>query len=180
MWFIRPLGAFLLVLAAIAGCSQPMAGVALPDPAPKRPRVVNLQGKEPCSLLQPQHLVELKIDGPGRPGQNEVLKSAPQCLFAAAETDLTVTLVTTEGVEAWAPGKRLTSAVDQPPIAGFPAKSVVREMARGHCELLVDVSDGQYLRVEAYVWGGTVNELPQICASARQLAEAAMVTLLAG
>lgn len=180
---------FLLALMVLAGCTQSTAGtprevepstlVITTPPQPTRPHVLKLDGKDPCALLKQPDLAKLHIDGPGRLGRSDVLKSG-ECTFTAQGASLTVTLVTTEGVDAWAPGKRLTFAVDERSIAGFPVKSLQRARSRGQCDLLVDVADDQYLLAGTYVPPAEAGRLPEKCVYARRLAEAVMASLLAG
>lgn len=184
---MRRLLAVFLLAAAVAGCTQSMAGtpwepstlVITTPPVPTRPHALKLDGKDPCTLLKRPDLARLRIDAPGSLGWSEVLKSG-ECRFSAGGASLTVTLVTSEGVDAWAPGKRLTFTVDERPIAGFPVKSLQRARSRGHCDLLVDVADDQYLLAGTQVPSTLVGKVPEKCAYARLLAEAAMENLRTG
>jgi hypothetical protein len=111
-----------------------------------------------------------------RPNTAETFKS-PNCDFNATGASWNLTLVVTEGIEAWTSGKRAGRPTEIPPIAGFPAITVTLPTDKVACDLAVDVADGQYLYAGFEVRESFAGQFPKPCDGARQVAEAAMQNL---
>lgn len=143
---------------------------------PRRPREIRLQDRDPCDLIPESAWKKFGITMPGQPQQNDTFKS-PECFYGTLDMAMGVTLVITEGVEAWRAGNRTAVPTDIDPIRGFPTMSLGRPMDTAGCDTVVDVADGQYLLATVIVL--TIEGAPNRCDWARGLAEAAMTTLVA-
>lgn len=183
------IAAMAAVIALPTACGgNPLAGRPVPagnemrtpdtstgPSTPVRPREIRLQGKDPCALVPKADWGKFYIDKPGEPQQDETLK-APECFYGLREVALAVTLVMTEGVEAWRSGKRSAEPVDVAPIQGFPAISLVRPKDTIGCDIVVDVAEGQYLLTTVIVMEKSA--VPERCVYAHKVAESAMKTLV--
>ncbi len=186
--------AAIFVFLAVAGCSsgppvQPWrpAGSAVTTmvaseptttPRPARPRELRLDGKDPCATVPKSEWATFSIDL-AKPELDPTFRS-PSCFFNSSKAAMGVVLVVTEGIEAWAPGKRVSTPANVAPIQGFPAISLLRPAGRTDCAVAVDVAQGQYLMADVVIDLNDVANLPDPCTYAHQFAEVAIGTLLGG
>jgi hypothetical protein len=184
-------GALLIVAAAlVAGCTTVDGEAAAAGPSgielPPRPRDVQIDGVDPCSLLTVEQRAALGLDG------RVVFDSAPVALYNGAEVPLCairgfkpraiaigLSVVTSAGIELYTSGE-LAAEVRPVDVRGFPAVVAVPARFAEYCTVIVDVARGQLLDVQ-FRDGGRKPPIPQdqLCRDARQAAEAAMTTLLA-
>lgn len=140
-----------------------------------RPREIRLDGKDPCALVPESDWGKFSIERPGQPQQNKTFNS-PECYYGNLDLAVGITLVVTEGIEAWRTGKRTAEPTDAAPIQGFPTISLMRPKDMTGCDTVVDVAKGQYLLATVIVL--TDDGVPKRCDWAHQLAESAMKTLV--
>lgn len=163
------------------GSSEPSTTQAGATPSTKRPadrpREIKLDGKDPCALVPQGDWAKFYIEKPGIPQESKTFKSR-QCFYGTNIGSFTVTLVVTEGIQAWNRGGRNADVADAEPIEGFPAISVAGKADRRGCYAVVDVADGQYLMSDVGVTPSAESKVPEKCEYAHQLAESAMKTLV--
>ncbi|HEX5810613.1 MAG TPA: DUF3558 domain-containing protein [Pseudonocardia sp.] len=179
----------LLVTAVLAaGCTTVVAGTPSAPTGvllPPRPREIRLDGVDPCSLLTEEQRAALGLESEPRPGT--ISSSAlyggnvPICTmrgFTANATTLGIGLVTTAGIDLWTTG-RLEADVTASNVHGFPAVVAVPRRFTEYCNVDVDVAQGQLVDLQ-FRDGGNRPQIPQseLCARARQAAEAVMASLL--
>ncbi|WP_170183699.1 DUF3558 domain-containing protein [Pseudonocardia hydrocarbonoxydans] len=179
----------LLALALLAGCGQPVAGTAAPAEVapelPPRPRVVPLDGVDPCTLLTDDDLTDLGLDGP--PLLDVGLSAlyggeTRQCTARGYEPraiTFSVELSVTGGIELFfRPGVR--SEITPIEVAGFPAVIALPVTIRDFCTVVVDVAPGQLVDVQM-ANGGRQPPIPQadLCVDAQRAAGIVMGNLLA-
>ena len=182
------IGIAAMVVAMTSGCGLgEVAGTPVPaanqfntpdtkDKPATRPRELRLDGKDPCATVPKTEWAKYAITG-AEPQENEVFKS-PSCFYNSSKASMDVTLVVTEGIEAWAPGKRLAQPVNVEPVRGFPAISLKLPKQTTECGVAVDVAQGQYLLASVVIDINDEASLPEGCTYARQFAETAMNTLV--
>lgn len=186
--------AWIVVATAIisAGCgSDPLAGRPIPagnemrtpdtsttPSGPARPRELRLDGRDPCALVPRADWGKFYIDTPGKSKRDETFKSA-ECFYGNRVGAFDITLVVTEGIEAWRDGKRLAQPTDVAPIHHFPTISLLRPADESQCDIAVDVAPGQYLLTTVIITLDKLSAVPERCAYAHMLAESAMNTLVA-
>lgn len=176
---------------ALAACGKESVGAPLPDDSAintstpeteespstdatdERPREIELDGKDPCALIPRTDWPKFEIDKPGVPQEEPNFRS-PNCFYAGAGD---VTLVITEGIDAWTEENRDVELEDAEPIAGFPTVTMANSVDRRACYAAVDVADGQYLMTTATPDPDDQSK-PEKCDLAYQLAESAMTTLV--
>jgi len=182
-------GAATITLVLVSGCgSSPSAGIPVPvgndmrsgdtTSVPARPRELRLDGRDPCALVPQSDWAKFYIEKPGKSKRDETFKS-PECFYSNSVGGFDITLVVTEGIDAWRGGKRTAQPQDVASIKGFPAISLLRPADRSGCDIAVDVAAGQYLLTTVIVDLDKVSRLPERCEYAHQLAESAMNTLVA-
>jgi len=195
----RPVRRLVLLLAVVvlAGCAQPVAGTSAPvsgvaptatdiPELPPRPRVVPLDGVDPCALLTADDRVDLGLDQP--PVANVGMSAlyggeVRQCAvrgFEPRAISVSVLLSVTGGVELYfRPGVR--SEITPIDVAGFPAIIALPVTIRDFCTVVVDVAPGQVLDVQV-ANGGRQPPIPQseLCTDAEVTAGIAMGNLLGG
>src|SRR5262245_47265625 len=119
------LGALAAVVALTAGCGiQSLAGNPVPvanemrtkDVPATRPRELRLDGKDPCATVPKSEWARFSIDL-AKPEMDQTYRS-PSCFFNSSKAAMGVVLVVTEGIEAWAPGKRVSKPANVEPIQG--------------------------------------------------------------
>jgi hypothetical protein len=179
---------------ALTGCTNTSAGSPLPEdtattgsepattdpttssePSSERPRDISLDGKAPCELIPQADWPRFHIERPGQVGENPNFKS-PQCYYPGTDAGFNITLVVSEGVEAWA--GRNVKIENVEPIEGFPTTTMENNVDERACYAAVDVADGQYLLTTATPDPNDPDQ-PKKCDLAYQLAESAMKTLVA-
>jgi hypothetical protein len=183
--------AALSATLVLTGCTQTSAGTPMPDgtsttgsepdttdssteSSSNRPREVTLDDKDPCGLIPQADWPKLDIKGPGERSEEPTLKS-PQCYYSGAGD---VTLVVTEGIEAWTEGNRSLEIKVAEPIDGFPTITMANNAGGRACFAAVDVADGQYLLTTATPNPNDPSKAEK-CDLAYLLAESAMKTLVA-
>jgi hypothetical protein len=190
-WFV--LAAALSATLALAGCTQTSAGTPMPDdtvttsdepdpndsttgtkPSDERPQDIDLNGKDPCALIPQADWPKFGIEQPGKQSEEPNLKS-PRCYYSSVGD---LTLVVTEGIEAWDERASDTEISDAKAIEGFPTITIWNEIDRRSCYTAVDVTDGQYLLTTALSVNADTDRA-ESCARSYQLAESAMKTLVA-
>jgi hypothetical protein len=148
-------------MVTIGGCTSTVSGVAdtptatATPQAPSRTNELSLRDKDPCTLLTPAQLDELKENGaPRRLGQ-DIQRDGPTCAFDVDATQPSYTyyleLVTTADLRDWLSGSHHKKSMTQQQIdvAGFPAlNNFAHSEGIQGCETLVGVADGQTLRAE--------------------------------
>jgi hypothetical protein len=196
----------LAVLALAAGCTGPQAGTpraqtsAPSSTAPTtagssvaRPRSLDLNGVDPCTLLTEQQLVAFEIDETVRPGtarQPSVLAGSPGCTANSAKQQhgFLILTSTTMGLAQFLSKTESKPSRKNVSVAGFPAveeegRTSAPDRGSGECYVNVDVADGQLLEVQfSQIAASQDKRLPieTLCAKARQVAEAALTTLQGG
>lgn len=149
-----------------------------PGPAPRR--VFRLDGKDPCAVIPkevwPQYAIDRAI-----PEQIDPTFKSPSCFFNSSQGAFGIVLVVTEGIEAWAPGKRTAQPADVDPVDRFPAISLLRpQQGPSECAIAVDTGPGQYLLANIIVDLNDLTNVPEACIYTHQFATLAMDNLLAG
>lgn len=182
--------------AAGAGCAattvtpgepnRPAPPAAAAAQLPPRPAELRVDEVDPCTLLTPQQQQALGIDSSPRPGTGSS-RGEPACHFDHGQSEpfygFLIAVLPFEGAQAWLTGSRAAEARVLDPVAGFGAvevRSPDGAAAVTDCSVIVDVAAGQSL--DAYFESGASGAFTQDeqCAKARQAAEAATRTLLAG
>lgn len=179
---------WLGVLAAVAltaGCGvQTLAGNPVPvanemrtkDAPAARPRELRLDGKDPCATVPQAEWARFSIDR-AIPEQDQTFHS-PGCFFNSSTAAMGVILVVTEGIDAWADGKRPAKPADVAPVEGFRAISLTRPANDSSCQIAVDVAPRQYVMASVVVDLNDMDNVPDRCTYAHQFAEVAMKTLV--
>lgn len=175
---------------ALAGCAQLIAGTPTPDvtvattgggsppgsastePPVERPREIDLDGEDPCALIPRADWPGLGIEQPGERSEEPNFRS-PRCFYPRVGD---LTLVITEGVEAWEDRTHNVEISSAAAIEGFATTTIWNEVDRRSCYTAVDVSDGQHLLTTALSVNADVDREVS-CGRSYQLAESAMRTL---
>ena len=89
---------------------------------------------------------------------------------------IAVIYVTGEGVDAWKHGSRQSEIVPIDPVNGFPAYNLQPPTLPRHCDILGDVSAGQYIFIGVAVDADPSNA----CSFARELTESILTNLAGG
>ncbi|WP_086830144.1 DUF3558 domain-containing protein, partial [Allokutzneria sp. NRRL B-24872] len=152
---------------------------------PPRPKDLPIKGVDPCTLLSAEQLAQLSYRSEGRPvgdqrpGEEQCSFSQP--LAAPARSGSLVTLVTNEdATEHLKPERRSgTTTTDETKVAGFPSVKITKKLPLENCQIVVDVTDGQYLDVLATPLVGRGTDTETYCREAQRVAEFAIQTLLA-
>jgi hypothetical protein len=185
------LGALLIVAAVlVAGCTTVDGEAAAAGPSgielPPRPRDVQIDGVDPCSLLTAEQRAELGLDGRAEfdlsPSDLYSGADVPACVMRGYEpraVSVGLSLVTTAGVELFSSGE-LAAEVRPAEVQRFPAVVAVPTRFTEWCTVIVDVAPGQLLDIQ-FADGGREPAIPQsqLCQGAQAVADAVMVTLLA-
>ena len=188
----------VLATVALTGCTSMQEGQAYVVPTaesaasqsakaaglPQRPSELGLRGVDPCTLLTPAQLDQLKVNS--KPRQTQDSADGPSCSF---DVDLTkpyysygVKAVTNANLDAWLTGTRRKNSMTTVAMVvdGFPALKNFRNSSDpSDCETLVGVADGQTMVVQAFpVTAGTFSQ-QQLCDLSTQAATLALQTLKA-
>ena len=176
-------GLVVLLLASItAGCTSTSSGE--PKPADTetestgdestRPQEIKLDDVDPCALLPEADYEAYYLDEPGKPEQGD--RGEDQCIWFGDVGYMGLSLVTFEGVEAQE--DRYGQMEPTEPIDGFPAFTLtLPEDEENACFVLVDVADGQNLKVQVGL-DSSRDGLPTPCEYAHQFASSVMSTLV--
>lgn len=180
-----PLGVLVAVVMLTAGCGvQSLPGNPVPvanemrtkDTPAARPRELRLDGKDPCATVPRGEWARFAIDR-AIPDEDKTLHS-PSCFFNSSTAAMGVILVVTEGIDAWAGGKRPAKPANVAPVEGFPAVSLKRPANDSSCQIAVDVAQGQYVMTSVVIDLNDMDNVPERCTYAHQFAEVAMRTLV--
>ncbi|SDN29603.1 Protein of unknown function [Allokutzneria albata] len=178
----------LLLALPLTGCVNVVGGDTPPVPTTalvERPRVLDMNGVDPCALLTQEQQRGFDIDLPPTPGDSAVLQ-AKSCYFANQKGFESISLVPIPhtGVDRFTDGK-VNADVRDLIVNGFPAKeNVIRVNLPNHppsCDVVVDVAPGQVLDVhygETGRNGPPVRDREYVCKRAKEAAEAAISTLM--
>ncbi|MFE9744523.1 DUF3558 domain-containing protein [Saccharothrix saharensis] len=183
----------IAALALLAGCSQPTDGSANPggstptttadgptsgkptsalkEPA-KRPKTINIEDVDPCTLLTEAQRAEFGLDQP--PVKDDV-PGKPGCSMSRGDRTHSVAIYanSTEGIETYTEPSRPGSTTLQ--VGGFPAVMIEAKNALGFaCAIHLDVSDGQLVTVQSH----SLDVDPQALCQVVQPAAGAVVTNL--
>lgn len=176
--------ALVPVITLCAACSSTVSGTPTPESSPPqlppRPRVLNVEGVDPCGALTPAQVKSLDVVRYGASPPNG--KQGPACDWIHSPSEpienYSVGINTRGGVELvfGQPQLQVTT------IARFGAvqtPGLYREGDRD-CVVNVDVAPSQAVQVAYFYNGQTVPMTHEIaCAKARNAAELAMQTILA-
>lgn len=177
-----------LVLVAVAGCTAPFGGPAtLPasgeSSLPARQRDVRLDTVEPCSLLDEEQIAMLQV-GEGTSAMSLGPNPQPACSYFAISypeeplESYTVALDRGKGADIlleFASNSRLT-AVGGLPAVEFNTDETPADL---HCQIAIDVAEGQNLAVRYQYDGSTIPMTRALaCDKAHTAAEMAVRTLL--
>ncbi|SDC88245.1 Protein of unknown function [Actinokineospora iranica] len=154
---------------------------------PPRPADLKVDGVDPCTLFTEAQLAELKVwKRRAVIGTSEIYKGAKQCALEVTSPgkgyDYRVTAVTTEGIEPWLTGKRNVEA-HLTSVAGHAAARFYfrgsTQMNSPDCTSVVDVAQGQGLRVTMSIDLRGSFTLDQMCQMSEQVAGFAVEQLRA-
>jgi hypothetical protein len=129
--------------------AAPPPSAAAPSPLPPRPAALRLDGVDPCSLLTPAQVSQLKLSQ-GSPGANSDGLGSPDCgwhALAATPRDVWIArTVLKQGAEFYL-GSVTGARVIQ--VAGFPAVQTSSDLAKPdlNCIMFIDVAPGQCLGI---------------------------------
>lgn len=190
----RPLRTLALLLGCLllAACTPPPPQPTTPNPPPvpvtnpkvslpPRPKEIKLDRVDPCTLLTTRQRKTLGMDRPPLPTRYPTMGNAKVCDFRDSTRALTVRigLVLVQGVGVWLEETAQADA-KAATVAGFPAVVVRTAEQTKFCNVEVDVAEGQFLDIQ---FGDAGNAHPpsldSLCASAQEVANAAMSTLAA-
>lgn len=163
--------------------TSPPSPTSTPQPStsalPPRPVDIPLNGIDPCEVLTAQQRSNLGFDRDPLPGSAPGFGDAATCSFrnSAAEVGARLSLVTGESMDVWTND---TAQVRTTPVvlADFPGLVIRNPELDLSCNVAVDIAEGQHLDV-LYRSDGANSPppLPQLCAGAKQVAEAAVTSL---
>lgn len=161
----------IAALALLGGCSQSTDGSANPggstptttaagrtsgsekpsstakEPA-KRPKTINIEGMDPCTLLTEAQRAEFGLD---RPPQKDDAPGKPGCSMSREDRkhSVAIFLDSTQGIGTYTEPARPGSTMLQ--VGGFPAVMTESKNSLGFaCAIHVDVSDGQVVTVQSH------------------------------
>ncbi|WP_460868923.1 DUF3558 domain-containing protein [Rhodococcus aerolatus] len=182
-----------LVGAACAGCSQDATG-GVPTPAPatskeptpdaaplsqssssERARSLDLDGKDPCTVMSDRELAGLG-SSPAKLGAQQLSSSLLACSYRDVNSPYGTSLSfdVAEGYEQY--GERNEGVVVTPvDVAGFRA-SAVQKPSRAACTVGVDTADSQSLATTTV--GSFDAPVPPLCEKAAEFAAAAITALI--
>ncbi|NUT48489.1 MAG: DUF3558 domain-containing protein [Saccharothrix sp.] len=182
-------------LALLAGCSQPTDGSANPGGStstttaaattsgsgkptsaskdrPERPKTVNVDDVDPCTLLTGPQRTEFGLDQPPQPGGQPDKKT---CTMSRGDRKSCVgsTADTTAGIDDYATS---VGKVTELEVGGFPALMIESTTQLGvSCSVALDVSDGQVVEAQANSVGET--DIPTLCQVVQPAAAAVVANL---
>ena len=181
----------VLAMVTLGGCGSTVPGVAVPaSPTtsagvdlPARAKDLPLRDVDPCALLTPAQLDQLKENGAPRLVARESWRDGPTCAFDVDAAPPTYTYyletITTYGIEDWLTGTHHKTSKTQHPVSvpGFPAL-VNYSPSQGvqDCETLVGVAGGQTLRAQMAPDDTSFTQ-QQLCDMSTTVAKMAVETL---
>lgn len=185
----------IAALALLGGCSQTENGSANPggsaapttdktsasgkptssakEPA-KRPKTINIEGMDPCTLLTDAQRAEFGLD---RPPVADDEAGKPGCSLSREDRkhSVGVYLDSAQGIGTFTDPPR--DDVTKLEVGGFPAVLVESTTSLGlACSVHIDVSDGQLVDVQAHSLGDT--DVKALCRIAQPVAGAVVANLM--
>ncbi len=185
----------IAALALLGGCSQSTDGSANPGGATptgtsaaggtsseptsaskapaNRPKTVNVEGLDPCTLLTEAQRAEFGLDQP--PQSSDDAPGKKGCTISRGDREHFVGIVvdTTAGIDDYAQSQGKVTKLE---VGGFPALLVEADTALGlACSVTVDVSDGQVVDVGAFSLGDV--DLTALCRIVQPVAAAVVANL---
>ncbi|MBC3191373.1 DUF3558 family protein [Pseudonocardia sp. C8] len=151
----------------VAGCGGPPPGP--PDPFPPRPEVLDIERLEPCGLLSPQARAVFQVDE-GRSGTAQLRGVTTRaCGWGSLDTpfDYSVQLIPQDAAQAVGAAGTVLGSVE-----GYgTVRHTDREETFPLCEILVDVNEGQLLRIQVQTVerrrdNGAAYPIEQVCGQA--------------
>lgn len=137
--------------------SEPTSGSKAPA---KRPKTINIEGMDPCTLLTDAQRAEFGLD---RPPQKDDVPGKPGCSMSREDRkhSVAIFLDSTQGIGTYTDPPRPGATTLQ--VGGFPAVMTESKNSLGFaCAIHVDVSDGQVVDVQAHSLDVDVSQLCQI------------------
>lgn len=185
----------IAALALLGGCSQATDGSANPggstptttagrtsgsekpsstakEPA-KRPKTINIDDVDPCTLLTEAQRAEFGLDQPPQPSDDAPGKKG--CTISRSDRQHFVGIAadTTAGIDDYAKSEGKVTKLE---VGGFPSLLVEADTALGlACSVTVDVSDGQAVDVGAFSLGDV--DIPTLCQVVQPVAAAVVANL---
>ena len=133
-----------LVALVVAGCGAAPAGP--PDPFPPRPADIDIERLDPCTLLSAEKRAELQV-GAGQAGTAPVSGATTRaCGWGSLDTpfDYSVQLIPQDAAAAVGASGAVVGTAE-----GYGTVQITdRRESYPLCEVLVDVNDGQLMRIQ--------------------------------
>ncbi|MFB9906075.1 DUF3558 domain-containing protein [Allokutzneria oryzae] len=184
----RTLASAAALAMICTACQQAVGGNASPPqdtpPTVQRPRDLPLDKVDPCQLLTSEQQRTFAIDAPGRPATSTMFENGSVCNYSAwaDRSGLSFTLIKNAGIDFFAK-KNINAELRDLDIIGFRAREMFTPLASHldpFCTIVVDVAKGQVLHT---MFDKSIDKerltREQVCAKAKQGAEAAVTTLMA-
>ncbi|MEU6697304.1 DUF3558 family protein [Pseudonocardia sp. NPDC046786] len=173
------LGILVVAGAVLAGCSGAAEGA--PDPFPPRPQPIEVMTIDPCRVLTPEQLASRGLTPEDSHYAEPVVGDATThaCGWSELWTvdfGYSAQMMPVDAARAvGGPGSRVQV------VAGYGAvRNTEREDTSPMCELVVDVADGQLMRLQVQVVGrkpdGSTPSIDEACREAELLAADALGT----
>lgn len=153
------------------GSSKPTSGSK--EPA-KRPKTINIEAMDPCTLLTDAQRAEFGLD---RPPQPDPKPGKPGCSMNREDRkhSVAIYLDSTQGIAAYTDPPRPNATKME--VGGFPAVLLESTTSLGlACSVIIDVSDGQLVDVQAFSLGDT--DVTGLCQIAQPAAGAVVTNLM--
>jgi hypothetical protein len=138
----------------------------------KRPKTINIEAVDPCTLLTGPQRLEFGLDRPPQPGG---VPDKESCTISRDDRKYFVGLITdsTAGVDDYA---KSAGKVTKLEVGGFPALLIESTTELGvSCSVAVDVSDGQVVDVRASSVGET--DMTTLCQVVQPVAAAVVANV---
>ncbi|HVW44238.1 MAG TPA: DUF3558 domain-containing protein [Amycolatopsis sp.] len=180
----------VLAMVTLGGCGSTIPGAAVPaSPATPsgdlavRTKDLPVRDVDPCTLLTPAQLDQLKENGAPRLVARESWRDGPTCAFDVDAASPTYTYyletIPTYDIEDWRTGTHHKTSMIQQPVSvpGFPALvNYAPSDGIQDCETLVGVANGQTLRAEMAPDDASFTQ-QQLCDMSTTVAKMAVETL---
>jgi Protein of unknown function (DUF3558) len=158
--------------AATGTSAGPTSAGPTSEASAKRPRTINVEDVDPCSLVTEAERPQFGLDRPPQKGTAQGF-GWPTCTFSKEDRKyfLGITLATSEGVDFY------DGAGPSLEIGGFPAVLVDQPGQAATCLVAIDVSDGQ--RVDAALTSlGAETPQETLCRLSQQVAAVVVANLM--
>jgi hypothetical protein len=156
--------ALVLTALALAACSG-------------SPAEISLTGKKACGLVPESAWGEFKISKTGLEQPNPTFGGSAECFYGTDVATYIVTLVTSEGMDAWTTAKREGTAKPADKIKDRAALTITYERNPLACKAAVEIAGGQYVLTSVQTIPFYESNLPPRCDAARKLAELVVSSL---